>query len=90
MFFFFFKNKQIIMVIYSPVEYLLANYDLFQPYIYFQLVALILTLSLSLSFVLFCSNNFLICTKFSFSYYLLAQSFESLVLWILLAKNGFS
>ena len=48
MFFFFFKNKQIIMVIYSPVEYLLANYDLFQPYIYFQLVALILTLSLSL------------------------------------------
>ena len=82
------------MVIYSPVEYLLANYDLFQPYIFFQLVALILTLSLSLSlslsFVLFCSNNFLICTKFSFSYYLLAQSFESLVLWILLAKNGFS
>ena len=42
------------MVIYSPVEYLLANYDLFQPYIYFQLVALILTLSLSLSLSLFC------------------------------------
>ena len=38
------------MVIYSPVEYLLANYDLFQPYIYFQLVALILLSLLFLSF----------------------------------------